>query len=451
MMNADELSSVVSHAQTGDLDAYGEIVRRFQDMACGYAYSILGDFQWAEDAAQEAFIQAHRDLEKLRKPAAFPGWFRQIVFKHCDRITRRKQAAKTPLQAAAAVASHEPDPSQLAEKREMKDAVLAAIQSLSEDQRTVTTLFYINGYSEGEIAEFLEEPLSTVDHRLRASRRRLKERMISMVEDELKGARPGPEFREGVLRGVSCVEVRPEVAEQWGQVLLVAEDGRCTLIWIGKTEEAAIRRALKGEAPPRPLTHELLINSLRSFGARIKEAHITKIEKPTFYAELLMEKGRETNVIDCRPSDAIALAAMEGVPIRVAEDILATAYPRHADGSRVKPEDVWDWLKEAEDLRRKVAEKTAHISQELAELAESAFDGLVAKVGLGRLRLAIKHARSPARSDTARQQLEKARLRLGCDSPQWTAVSHMPADSARKVLDVQREVQAALSHVRNRT
>ncbi|NIR02616.1 MAG: RNA polymerase subunit sigma-24, partial [Gemmatimonadales bacterium] len=63
----------------------------FQDMAVGYAYSILGDFHLAEDAAQEAFVQAYLDLRKLRVPQAFPSWLRRIVFKQCDRFTRRKR------------------------------------------------------------------------------------------------------------------------------------------------------------------------------------------------------------------------------------------------------------------------------------------------------------------------------------------------------------------------
>jgi DNA-directed RNA polymerase specialized sigma24 family protein len=85
----EELQSLVIRTRSGDLAAYEEIVRRFQDMALGYTYSIPGDFHHAEDAAQEAFIQAYRDLAQLREPAAFPGWFRTIVFRQCDRTARR--------------------------------------------------------------------------------------------------------------------------------------------------------------------------------------------------------------------------------------------------------------------------------------------------------------------------------------------------------------------------
>src|SRR5258708_3587178 len=100
MAESDELISTVRRAQAGDLAAYGWIVRRFQDMAVGYAATILGDFHLAEDAAQEAFLEAWRDLALLREPAAFAGWLRKIVFKQCDRLTRGKRIDTVPMEAA---------------------------------------------------------------------------------------------------------------------------------------------------------------------------------------------------------------------------------------------------------------------------------------------------------------------------------------------------------------
>ena len=199
VVDVEELASLVIRARAGDLHAYGEIFRRFQDMAYGYAYSLLGDFHLAEDAAQEAFIEAYRHLAQLREPAAFPGWFRRIVFKHCDRIRRGRKVATAPLEAGANVPSGMPDPADAAEKAELKDAVLAAIRSLAENERTVTTLFYINGYTQNDIADFLEVPVTTVKNRLYTSRKRLKERMIGMVAEELKKSATDERFSKAVI------------------------------------------------------------------------------------------------------------------------------------------------------------------------------------------------------------------------------------------------------------
>ena len=77
----------------------------------------------------------------------------------------------------------------------MKDQVLAAIEALDEPQRTATTLFYINGYSQKDIAEFLEIPVTTVNNRLHASRSQLKERMLTMVEQTIKSNALPEDFR----------------------------------------------------------------------------------------------------------------------------------------------------------------------------------------------------------------------------------------------------------------
>ena len=202
-----ELRQLVEQAQSGDLAAFGAMVRRFQDMAYGYAYSLLRDFHLAEDAAQEAFVQAYRDLPALRKPAAFPGWFRKIVFKHCDRLTRGKRPPTVPLEAALGQLSTERDPASDAVEREMKDRVLAEIEALPEDERLVTTLFYIDGYSHKDIAEFLEAPATTINNRLHASRKRLKKRMTAMVEDTLRSHGLSDRFAEETI-GRALAEAR---------------------------------------------------------------------------------------------------------------------------------------------------------------------------------------------------------------------------------------------------
>jgi RNA polymerase sigma factor (sigma-70 family) len=183
------LESLVYKVREGDDDAYEDIVRRFQDMAVGYGYSILRDFQLAEDAAQEAFLEAYRNLDKLREPAAFPGWFRRIVFKQCDRIMRGRHFALVQLENEDRV-SREPTPIDAAEQREMKDKLLAAVDSLPDQERTATMLFYISGYAQDEIAEFLNVPVSTIKKRLFTARNRLREMLIDLVEDSLRERRP---------------------------------------------------------------------------------------------------------------------------------------------------------------------------------------------------------------------------------------------------------------------
>ena len=195
----EEIKSLVVQAVSGDIASFERLVHRFQNMACGYAYAHLDDFHLAEDVAQEAFVDAYRLLPSLRVPEAFPGWLRRIVFKHCDRITRRRGASLVPLDAVAEVIADEDGPARLVEKREMARKVQEAVGALSEHQRLVTTLFYIRRHSQKEIADFLELPVTTVKKRLHDARERLKERMIEMVSETLRENMPDELFSKKVI------------------------------------------------------------------------------------------------------------------------------------------------------------------------------------------------------------------------------------------------------------
>lgn len=185
----EELTTLVCRAQKGDTDAYNAIVVRFQDMAVGYAYTLVKDFHLSQDAAQEAFVGAFHDLPNLKAPEAFASWFRRIVFKHCDRITRGKQYEMIEFDETQ-LSSQEKDPMEQLESQEMKTWVLNAIHALPEEQRQVITLFYISEYTHTEIAAFLNMPFATVNNRLRAARKRLKKGMITMTKDTLQKEAP---------------------------------------------------------------------------------------------------------------------------------------------------------------------------------------------------------------------------------------------------------------------
>jgi F-type H+-transporting ATPase subunit beta len=185
-----ELQSLVVSAQDGDKDAFGQIVARFQDMAYAVAYAMLGDSYLAEDAAQEAFIDAYLSLPNLREPAAFPGWFRRVVIKHSDRQIRGKRPQILPLDKAFSVPAKTPGPEVRVEQLQLKQAVSEAIASLSQDQRLATTLYYIQGYSQKEIAEILGVSVTMIKKNLYTARQRLRKRMVIMIQDDLQANKP---------------------------------------------------------------------------------------------------------------------------------------------------------------------------------------------------------------------------------------------------------------------
>ena len=195
MKDTQELTALVVRAQAGDLDAFDALVRRFQDMAVGYAYSILGELGSAQDAAQEAFIQLHADLPGLRAPEAFVTWFRRIIFKHCDRLVRGKRLETVPLDIRMPSAGGDSQPAQMLEARDASASLHRALQALPPDERAAIILFHFQDASLNDISGFLGISRSIVDHRLRSARKHLSEGMMTMLQNDLQANRPSNDTR----------------------------------------------------------------------------------------------------------------------------------------------------------------------------------------------------------------------------------------------------------------
>jgi len=116
-----------------------------------------------------------------------------------------------------------------------------------------------------------------------------------------------------------------EVHDQ--QVIMLREvDGdRSFPIVIGIFEATSIDRRVKGQQSPRPLTHDLIAAAIEQLGGDFQDVYISELREHTYYAKLRIRKDGELTEIDCRPSDAIALAVTAKVPIYVAEDVLEEA------------------------------------------------------------------------------------------------------------------------------
>lgn len=116
-----------------------------------------------------------------------------------------------------------------------------------------------------------------------------------------------------------------EIHEQ--QIILLREvDGeRNFSIMIGIFEATSIDRRVKKLPSPRPLTHDLVANVVDSLGGELRDIYISELREHTYFAKLRIRLNGEIVEVDCRPSDAIAIAVTANVPIYVAEDVLEEA------------------------------------------------------------------------------------------------------------------------------
>jgi uncharacterized protein len=117
----------------------------------------------------------------------------------------------------------------------------------------------------------------------------------------------------------------PSNAGAYALILKELHGNRRLPIIIGAFEAQAIALELEGMKPPRPLTHDLMKTIIDTFAVSLNEVYINELRDGTFYAKLIIEGVSNTEEIDSRPSDAIALAVRYSVPMFVDADVLNEA------------------------------------------------------------------------------------------------------------------------------
>ncbi|MGH9072120.1 MAG: bifunctional nuclease family protein [Acidimicrobiales bacterium] len=123
---------------------------------------------------------------------------------------------------------------------------------------------------------------------------------------------------------VRLTAVRVDLQSNTPVVLLQEPVGakRTLPIFIGPQEATAIALALQGLPTPRPMTHDLMKDLLGLLGATLEQVVITELIGTTYHAELHLLRGGKALTLDCRPSDAIALAARTGTTLHVADEVI---------------------------------------------------------------------------------------------------------------------------------
>ena len=324
-MSDPDYTVIVKRAQTGDASAFAELVTRFQDLAAGTAYGWLGEIEASRDVAQESFLEAHRSLNQLREPSAFPGWFRKIVIKHCDRVTRRKQIDVAPLDDGA-LNTTEPGPEAIHTAREEAQRLRFAVDALPAEERIVVALQYFAEATGPEIAAFLELPVSTIKRRLRRARGRLRdegERLMATTIDDMRPSKTGKFAREIAffiaLRSGDRTEVKRLLDEN--PVLVEAlQDWDSSLVHDGvlpfATKATPLITAIeRGDLAMQTLLLDAGADVNGMCGCATGEAPIwaAALLNRLDHARQLLERGADPNAVSTCGNCPLHLAAMRGL------------------------------------------------------------------------------------------------------------------------------------------
>jgi RNA polymerase sigma factor (sigma-70 family) len=365
-------TELVALARSGDKNAFGQLIERYQQMVKRIALGMIVDEEIARELAQEAVLQAYLSLDHLRDNTRFKSWLYGIVLNVCRGYIRDQKADLFSLEAMTGgmyrdiefFPSDVIDPEEIAEQRELHQVVLNAIEHLSPKDRVATLLFYYEQLSLREVAAVLGVSVSAVKGRLFRAREQLRERLLPVYTD-MRSETERKQGRKTMIK-VTVVAVTERADGAKGNVVtLLDEAGRRIMnIWIMEPEAVVIALGLTGTEPIRPMSMHLMVNLLKATAIELEEVRIEELKDDIFYAVIKVRSGGVSHELDARPSDAIALAALMDKPIYVAEEVMERCALALPEGKTLQVE------KAREEMLKKVevfGQRTPHTAEEFAE------------------------------------------------------------------------------------
>lgn len=322
--------ALVGAARGGDTDAFAVLLARHRPLLIAVCRRALRDEGLAEDAAQEAALQAFLNLDQLRRPDRFGPWLAGIGLNMCRRWLRQRSRDAWSWEAViggrfiAEEIDPAPVPEELSEVAELREWVNRVVEGLPEGQRAAVVLHYLAGLTQRETAALLGIEVGAVKTRLHKARTNLRRGLWNAPVDRAK--------REGAEMVVEMrlIDVRRRLMEEGEAarhiaVLEETNGERRLTIWMGEFEATALALHLERTALPRPATYAFAAGILQAANGRLREVRIDRLEGEVFYATAVIDGPAGDREVDARPSDALNLALQFGVPIRVHGDVLATA------------------------------------------------------------------------------------------------------------------------------
>lgn len=187
-----EEQELVKRARQGDLSAYDDLVRRYQERIYATLYHMTSNHEDANDLAQEAFIKAFQALKTFKGGSSFYTWvYRIAVNKTINFLKQRKNRSQMSLNDLDFNAEHDPDlvalvsektPRREAGLAELQEKLNEAMQTLSEAHRLVVTLHDVQGLSHEEIAKIMDCNIGTVRSRLFYARQQLQGQLVDYLK-----------------------------------------------------------------------------------------------------------------------------------------------------------------------------------------------------------------------------------------------------------------------------
>ena len=211
-------AELIQRVLSGDDEAFTALIRKHQKSVHALAWRRIGDFHFAEEIVQDAFLRAYKGLSKLKDPNQFPGWIYVITNQLCNSWLEKNKSLIESVEDIPVV-----EMQQMSYERYMSDGhekearasrqklVGKLLAKLPESERTVVTLYYLGEMTTKEISKFLGVSVHTITSRLQRGRKRLKRHEELLIQETLGCIQVSNNLVEDIAQKVADVEVTPPV------------------------------------------------------------------------------------------------------------------------------------------------------------------------------------------------------------------------------------------------
>ncbi|MHB0998488.1 MAG: bifunctional nuclease domain-containing protein [Armatimonadota bacterium] len=334
---------LINRSLNGDTNAFGELVAKYQNLIYGLVFYKLHNFTDAEDITQNTFIKAFEKLDQLKDPGLFEHWLKVIANNECKLWRRnQKSAISTDMIESLPFGNSQ---SMIEWKRNETLADISdALNSLSDDNRLILTLFYLSKLTCREISMHQGISVTAVEKRLSRARQQIRLEMMGPIKDDFSKHRLSESFTQSVLRRLTLFPVK----EGWISSVL---DGDVEALVIGvKTKESntkfiklfmdsgdiiAIMQRCQCSDPIASKNNEIIqsiISDLNSYGILLKEVILYLMDDQQCLARTIFMRDGIEQQVNLWPSDAICLALHVNACIYAESSVIKKEY---VNGARI--------------------------------------------------------------------------------------------------------------------
>ncbi|MEM7332593.1 MAG: bifunctional nuclease domain-containing protein [Chloroflexota bacterium] len=376
-------AALVNLCLSGERQAFSLLIFRHEFRIRNTVLAVYPKLSDIDDLLQETYLQAFLNLSTLRDPAQFRSWVCGIGLNLAKMKFRRFAQVSFEQFGLTVIETQEPASFRgveaYVEDQQRFDLLANAVLDLPQSERDAILMIYRDGFTHRETAVKLNVTQSAIKVRAHRGRNRLKKML--QTYDEFASSKesamipvsiydltehmkaPAETFDKETLLAPLLKEVpqalRTMIIEQstinWSlpadkllsqadqlsdeqmaaihqavhllaphRVVLLKEEAgeRILPIWIGPFEAEMIRLQLKKVAFKRPLSHDMIKSLLDASGTAVQSALVSKLHEGVYFGELKISGDSGDKIVDCRPSDALTLAARVNCPIFVAPDVM---------------------------------------------------------------------------------------------------------------------------------